>query len=182
MISLLKRTVMMLKTGQNPELISCSWFSWSERPNEVIMNAAITNHSEQIITRNLPQPGTGKNTESSNSNFEIYLFKLWNLSQKKKGREKDRKKEERKQKSQQVNHQQVAKSKSPVRLSSEAEPPEMTSVYDSARWAGISSSFCSYTDETPVLVLTRWDSSHALQRVSHLPVNSTMHQKYTQLT
>lgn len=55
------------------------------------------------------------------------------------------------------------------------------SVYGSAWtlhwWGGISGSFCSFTDETSVFFLTRWHSSHALQQVSHPPVNSTIHQK-----
>lgn len=49
--------------------------------------------SQETLQNLLPE----KNKESSICNFEIYLFKLWNLSQKKKGREKERKREKRKE-------------------------------------------------------------------------------------
>lgn len=125
-----------------------------------------------------------KNLQLASSKY-IYL----NFETSVEGR-KEKRRKERKQKSQQVNHHNlnIATSLKVKALHglTEEETPEMTSVHGSAsalfRWAGISLSFRSFTDETSVWCLTRWDSSHALQLISHLSVNSTMHLKYTQLT
>lgn len=120
-------------------------------------------------------------TESSISNLEIYLFKLWNLRQRERKEEKKGKRE-RTEKSQQINCHDlnVASSFKAKVLSLNNSPawcdrqshrrwcsvPVHSSAGTPTRWGGVSSSVRSFADGTAALFLAGWDSSHALQRFS----------------